>query len=107
MKLREILNMLEDDGWFVVRQRGSHRQLKHAALSWEDEKFAYLVAVPAPAVDVRPAPARVIGRPRKETGHVRLTLCGRDGLGEAIVTRRDATYRGARHAEWGDTWPPV
>jgi predicted RNA binding protein YcfA (HicA-like mRNA interferase family) len=22
--------MLEDDGWSVVRQRGSHRQLKHA-----------------------------------------------------------------------------
>jgi predicted RNA binding protein YcfA (HicA-like mRNA interferase family) len=30
MKLREILNMLEEHGWFVVRQRGSHRQLKHA-----------------------------------------------------------------------------
>ena len=23
--------MLEDDGWSVVRQRGSHRQFKHAA----------------------------------------------------------------------------
>ncbi len=23
--------MLEDDGWFEVRQRGSHRQFKHAS----------------------------------------------------------------------------
>ncbi len=30
MKVREVLRMLRDDGWEQVRQRGSHRQLKHA-----------------------------------------------------------------------------
>ena len=30
MKIRDVLKMLEDDGWSVVRQRGSHRQFKHA-----------------------------------------------------------------------------
>ncbi len=29
VKIRDILKMLEDDGWSVARQRGSHRQLKH------------------------------------------------------------------------------
>ncbi len=29
MKVREILKLLAEDGWKVVRTRGSHRQLKH------------------------------------------------------------------------------
>lgn len=28
-KIRDVLNMLRDDGWYAVSQRGSHRQLKH------------------------------------------------------------------------------
>lgn len=30
MKVREIIRRLKDDGWEQVRQRGSHRQFKHA-----------------------------------------------------------------------------
>jgi predicted RNA binding protein YcfA (HicA-like mRNA interferase family) len=29
MKVKELLKMLEDDGWYLVRTRGSHRQYKH------------------------------------------------------------------------------
>ncbi len=29
MKIREVLTRLLDDGWIVIRTRGSHRQLKH------------------------------------------------------------------------------
>jgi predicted RNA binding protein YcfA (HicA-like mRNA interferase family) len=29
MKVREIIQRLEQDGWVVVRTRGSHRQYKH------------------------------------------------------------------------------
>lgn len=29
MEVRDILKLLADDGWTVVRTRGSHRQLKH------------------------------------------------------------------------------
>ena len=29
MKVREVLRMLQDDGWFLVATRGSHRQFKH------------------------------------------------------------------------------
>jgi predicted RNA binding protein YcfA (HicA-like mRNA interferase family) len=29
VKVRDTLRLLADDGWFQVRQRGSHRQFKH------------------------------------------------------------------------------
>ena len=29
VKIKEILKILEKDGWFLVAQRGSHRQFKH------------------------------------------------------------------------------
>ena len=33
MKVKELLKMLEDDGWYLVRTRGSHRQFKHPTKS--------------------------------------------------------------------------
>ena len=29
MKVREIIKQLEQDGWFLVATKGSHRQYKH------------------------------------------------------------------------------
>ncbi len=29
MKYREVIRAVEDDGWTLTRQRGSHRQYKH------------------------------------------------------------------------------
>ena len=29
MKTREIIKLIEIDGWYEVRQSGSHRQFKH------------------------------------------------------------------------------
>ena len=31
MKVREAIRLIEDDGWFLVATRGSHRQYKHPA----------------------------------------------------------------------------
>ena len=31
MKVREVLRRLRTDGWYVVRQRGSHRVMRHAS----------------------------------------------------------------------------
>jgi predicted RNA binding protein YcfA (HicA-like mRNA interferase family) len=33
MKVREVLRLIESDGWFLVATRGSHRQYKHPAKS--------------------------------------------------------------------------
>ena len=29
MKVREILRLLKDDGWYLVATKGSHRQFRH------------------------------------------------------------------------------
>lgn len=31
MKVRDVIRMLEDEGWFQARMKGSHRQFKHPA----------------------------------------------------------------------------
>ena len=31
MKVREIIRLIEKDGWYLDRTRGSHRQYKHPA----------------------------------------------------------------------------
>jgi predicted RNA binding protein YcfA (HicA-like mRNA interferase family) len=39
VKVKEIIKLLEHDGWFEVRQKGSHKQFKH-------QKKKGLVTVP-------------------------------------------------------------
>jgi predicted RNA binding protein YcfA (HicA-like mRNA interferase family) len=29
MKVRDVIKTIEEDGWYLVRTRGSHRQYKH------------------------------------------------------------------------------
>lgn len=29
MKIRDIIRLIEKDGWYLVNQEGSHRQFKH------------------------------------------------------------------------------
>ena len=31
MKVRDVIRMIEKDGWYLVRQKGSHKQYKHLA----------------------------------------------------------------------------
>jgi len=31
MKIRQVIKLLEADGWFLVTTKGSHRQYKHPA----------------------------------------------------------------------------
>jgi predicted RNA binding protein YcfA (HicA-like mRNA interferase family) len=33
MKVREAIRLIEDDGWYLVATRGSHRQFKHPSKS--------------------------------------------------------------------------
>ncbi|MCK9462259.1 MAG: type II toxin-antitoxin system HicA family toxin [Proteobacteria bacterium] len=33
MKVRDLVKLIEKDGWYVVATRGSHRQYKHAKKS--------------------------------------------------------------------------
>lgn len=29
MKVIEVIKLIEDDGWYLIRQKGSHKQYKH------------------------------------------------------------------------------
>ncbi|MEO6880938.1 MAG: small ribosomal subunit Rsm22 family protein [Mycobacteriaceae bacterium] len=90
---------------FAVRLPRSpeHRRAKGAALGFEDEKLAYLVAVREPA---EAAPARVVRHPTMRKGLVQLQLCTREeGLRTEVVSKREgARYRAARALSWGDAW---
>jgi len=48
MKVREILELLEADGWYLARTRGSHRQLKHPT------KPGTVTVAGKPSLDVPP-----------------------------------------------------
>jgi len=30
VKVKEVIKLIEEDGWFIRRQKGSHRQFKHS-----------------------------------------------------------------------------
>jgi predicted RNA binding protein YcfA (HicA-like mRNA interferase family) len=48
MKVKDIIKTLKDDGWYLVRTRGSHHQYKHSTK-------AGLVTVPGkPSDDLAP-----------------------------------------------------
>ena len=48
MKVREVVRLLEGDGWYLARTRGSHRQYKHPA------KAGTVTLSAKPNVDVPP-----------------------------------------------------
>jgi predicted RNA binding protein YcfA (HicA-like mRNA interferase family) len=33
VKVRDVIKLLEEDGWYLARTKGSHRQFKHSAKS--------------------------------------------------------------------------
>jgi ribosomal protein RSM22 (predicted rRNA methylase) len=87
-----------------VQRTVLHRRLKDASLSYEDEKFSYVIAV-KPSLAAQPANTRIVRRPEKLKGHVKLQLCTIDGLKSTTVTKKNgADYKRARDAEWGDAF---
>jgi ribosomal protein RSM22 (predicted rRNA methylase) len=82
-----------------------HRAVKDGDLSYEDEKYSYVVAVRGDAIR---AEARVLRHPQTRKGLVSLTLCAASGeVVELRVSKsQGALYKGARHAAWGEPWPP-
>ena len=48
MKVRDVIKMIEADGWYLVTTRGSHRQYKHPT------KPGRVTIAGAPADDLAP-----------------------------------------------------
>jgi predicted RNA binding protein YcfA (HicA-like mRNA interferase family) len=48
VKVKDVIKLLEEDGWYLARTKGSHRQLKHPA------KPGTVTVSGKPSVDVPP-----------------------------------------------------
>jgi predicted RNA binding protein YcfA (HicA-like mRNA interferase family) len=48
MKVKELITLLEADGWVLVRTRGGHRQFRHPT------KLGTVTVAGKPSVDVPP-----------------------------------------------------
>ncbi|MEP6743275.1 MAG: type II toxin-antitoxin system HicA family toxin [bacterium] len=48
MKVKQVIRLLEEDGWYQVRTRGSHRQFKHHS------KSGTVTVSGKPSIDVPP-----------------------------------------------------
>jgi predicted RNA binding protein YcfA (HicA-like mRNA interferase family) len=59
VKVRDVIKRLEEDGWAVDRQRGSHRQFKHPS------KVGLVTVAGHPSVDV---PAGTLAHIWKQAG---------------------------------------
>jgi ribosomal protein RSM22 (predicted rRNA methylase) len=95
---------LQAPDWCHFSQRlnrsRDHRQVKGASLSFEDEKFSYVVlARDAPArID-----ARVLAHPAVTKSAITAKLCVADGIVTETTARRDReAYRRRKSWRWGD-----
>ena len=88
-----------------VERSRLHRQVKDAELSYEDEKFSFVVASRLPAA---PVPGRVIRHPQVRKGYLDLHVCTADGRATTVRVTRKARdrYRQARDLRWGSPLPP-
>jgi ribosomal protein RSM22 (predicted rRNA methylase) len=106
--------LARDGDWCHFAERlersSTHRSVKSAELSYEDEKYAYVAAsrtaLPSGASGRRPA--RILRHPTMRKGLVSLQLCTEEGNAvELKVAKSEGEpYKQARHARWGDPWPP-
>ncbi len=48
MKVRDLIKVLEKDGWFLVKTKGSHRQFKHPS------KSSKVTVAGKPSVEIPP-----------------------------------------------------
>lgn len=88
---------------FSVRVERSriHRHLKKGALSYEDEKYSYLIL--SKKKKGGPLPLPILSPPQKKSGHFLLKLCQADGkIGEKIISKKDENYKSLRKLGWGD-----
>lgn len=89
-----------------LQRSATHRRVKGAELSYEDEKFSY-VAAARPDVGTPDRPVgRVVRRPQLRKNLVVLDLCTDSGRAASLPVGKSKgeTYRRARKASWGDRW---
>jgi len=87
---------------FSVRLSRSalHRRIKRAELSFEDEKFSYMIFSKTPTPHRF---SRVLHHPRKQSGRLGIVLCTERGIeSKTIFKKEKEKYDLAKKLEWGD-----
>jgi ribosomal protein RSM22 (predicted rRNA methylase) len=98
---------MTDPDWchFAVRIERTrlHKIAKGGDLSYEDEKYSYLIALKEPST---PPSGRILRHPKIHSGLIELTLCTRDeGIKNARITKKTKDqWRVARKSDWGGPW---
>lgn len=92
-------------GWchFAERIERSclHKRLKEGTLGYEDEKYSYLIASKTKLPLAR---ARIIGHPKKRSGHLLVPTCSIEGITEEVISKRTPElYKNAKKKKWGDS----
>jgi len=82
-----------------------HRLAKGAEASFEDEKFAYLLAA-RPQVEAQIPAGRILAHPRAGKPGIEFKVCEKGASQLHFVARRDkSAHTRARRLGWGDAWP--
>lgn len=87
-----------------INRSAAHRQIKGATLSYEDEKFSYVIAsrVPFPR-----AAGRVLRHPQRGKKIVQFPVCDQHGgvVRTTVTKSQGEAYRQAKDVAWGHAWP--
>ncbi len=85
-----------------VERNRLHRYLKSGTLSYEDEKYSFIVM----SKTEKPLPrARIIAPITFKKGHMILPLCTEGKIEATVVSQKDkALYKSCRKKEWGDAF---
>lgn len=89
-----------------INRSSTHRQIKGASLSYEDEKFSYVIASRLPFTR---AAGRVLRHPQRPKKIVQFPVCAESGqvVRTTVTKSQGETYRAAKDVGWGSAWPPV
>ena len=81
------INMEDDWCSFYVRvaRSGIQKQAKKGELSYEDEKFSYIVFSKLPVI---PEKTRILRHPQINSGYVKIKLCTPNGLEEKTYSKK-------------------
>lgn len=87
---------------FPVRipRTATHQAIKKGKLSYEDEKFSYLIVLKKTCSVPYP---RILKKPLKKPGHMRMELCTPEGRDQKTFTKsKNSNYKQLLDLKWGD-----
>lgn len=83
-----------------ISRTAAHQTLKRGKLSYEDEKFSYIIALKEPCEVPYP---RILKKPIKKPGHMKMELCTPHGKDQRTFTKsKNPTYKALLDLKWGD-----